>query len=104
VEARTRPSSPSPRTAAGSATRNATGWATSSGTSKNSQPQNSVAVSEYSPIDAVAIVRGTMMSRSGGGTAIEYSSTPCHRCHWIAPPEPNSVDDQIPIIPAPSAT
>jgi hypothetical protein len=46
VEARTSPSRPSPSTAAGSATRNAIGWATSSGTSKKSQPQNSVAISE----------------------------------------------------------
>ena len=41
---------------------------------------------------------------NGGGDAIEYSSVPCQRCHWIAPPEPKSVDDQMPIIPAPIAT
>ena len=27
---------------------------------------------------------------------------PCQRCHWIIPPDPKSVDDQTPIIPAPS--
>ena len=40
----------------------------------------------------------------GGGEAIVYSSVPCQRCNEIAPPEPKSVDDQMPIIPAPIAT
>ncbi len=44
------------------------------------------------------------MRMKGGGEAIEYSSVPCQRCHWIAPPEPKSVDDQMPIIAAPSET
>jgi hypothetical protein len=39
-----------------------------------------------------------------GGTAMQYSSVPCQRCHWIAPPDPKSVADQMPIIPAPIAT
>src|SRR5215211_1101798 len=46
VEARIRPRSPRPTTVTGNATTNATGWATSSGTSKKSRPQTSVAVSE----------------------------------------------------------
>ena len=42
------------------------------------------------------------MSASDGGAAAPSSSVPCQRCHWIIPPEPKSVDDQTPIIPAPS--
>ena len=42
VDASTRPSSPSERIAAGSATANHTGWARSSGRSKISRPQRSV--------------------------------------------------------------
>ena len=44
------------------------------------------------------------MATNGGGAPTMSSSVPCQRCHWIAPPEPKSVDDQIPISPAPSAT
>jgi hypothetical protein len=33
---------------------------------------------------------------NGAGAETISSSVPCQRCHWIAPPEPKSVDDQIP--------
>jgi hypothetical protein len=45
-----------------------------------------------------------MTQMNAGGTAIKYSSVPCQRCHWMAPPEPNKTADQMPIIPAPIAT
>ena len=41
---------------------------------------------------------------NGGGAPMRISSVPCQRCHWIAPPEPKSVDDHMPMSPAPSAT
>ena len=52
---------------------------------------------------AVEIVSGRSTQRKRTGAAIASSSVPCQRIHWIAPPEPKSVDDQIPISPAPSA-
>jgi hypothetical protein len=55
------------------------------------------------PIVAVAIVSGTTMTSSGGGEATSSSSVPSQRCHEITPPEPKSVDDQMPITPAPIA-
>ena len=56
------------------------------------------------PIVDVATVSGKRTATNGGGAPTRSSSVPCQRCHWIAPPEPNSVADQIPISPAPSAT
>jgi hypothetical protein len=41
---------------------------------------------------------------NGGGAPTSSSSVPCHRCHWITPPDPKRVDDHMPISPAPSAT
>jgi hypothetical protein len=55
------------------------------------------------PMLEVATVSGTTITSSGGGEATSSSSVPSHRCQEIAPPEPKSVDDQIPITPAPMA-
>ncbi len=52
----------------------------------------------------VATVSGKMIATNGGGAPTMSSSVPCQRCHWMAPPEPKSVADQIPMSPAPSAT
>ena len=48
------------------------------------------------PIVEVAIVSGKTSRMNGAGAETISSSVPCQRCHWIAPPEPKSVDDQIP--------
>ena len=56
------------------------------------------------PIVEVATVSGSSVAMKGGGAPTSSSSVPCQRCHWIAPPEPKSVADQMPISPAPSAT
>src|SRR5262245_57803662 len=102
VDESTSPSRPSETIDATSATTNHAGWRKSSGRPKMRRPQSSVEGIEYSPIDAVATVIGSTTSISRGGTLITYSSVPCQRCHWMSPPEPNSTDDQMPIIPAPS--
>ena len=48
------------------------------------------------PIAEVASVSGRSTHTNGAGAETSTSSVPCQRCHWIAPPEPNRVDDQIP--------
>ena len=71
---------------------------------KNRRPQTSVAASAYIPVNGVGERERQVDERHRRvAAAAPSSSVPCHRCHWIIPPEPNSVVDQTPIIPAPSA-
>jgi hypothetical protein len=44
-----------------------------------------------------------MTSTGRRGANMIISRVPCQRWFWMAPPEPNSTDDQTPIIPAPTA-
>src|SRR6478736_265182 len=103
LDAINRPISPSASTAVGTASKNKSGCAKWSGTPKKIRPQKTVASSEYAPVTEVAIVSGSSTMMKGGGEATSSSSVPCQRFHCSAPPEPKRVDDQIPIIPAPSA-
>src|ERR671935_1084796 len=99
----TSPSTPRERIVTKTATTNATGCTKCRGIPNTSRPQSRVDASEYSPIEAAASVCGKRISAYGGGDAISGSSTPCQRWKLIAPPEPNSVDVQIPISPADNA-
>ena len=88
---------------AGRAIAKRSGCASVSGVEEDDAPEQRRG-SRGRPIEAVASVSGRIVSTNGGGAATTISGVPCHRCHWIAPPEPKSVDDHIPIRPAPSAT
>src|SRR5947208_1221249 len=102
VDAMTSPSAPTATIVTGIASAKSAGWTRSSGMPKATQPQTSVAASEYRPIVDVASAIGKKTSTRGGGAATTGSSTPCQRMKVIRPPDPKSVDVQIPIRPAES--
>src|SRR4051794_40373902 len=103
VAARTSPNMPSASTVAGIATANQTGCTGSSGTSKKTAPQTSVATSEYRPAADVASATPSSTAANGGGVVNSTSSVPDQRSRCSAIPAPASVDDQRPMIPAASA-
>src|SRR5262249_37789740 len=74
------------------------------GTARPMKTANRLADVASKPITDVAGVSGAMTRTNGVGAATSTSSVPCQRCHWIAPPDPNNVDDQIPYTAAPSDT
>ncbi len=101
VAASTSPNSPSARTAAGTAIANHTGCARWSGTWKNSQPQQASRPASRGPIAEVASASSSTEA-SGRDGEQHRASRPSAGAG--EPPEPASVVDQIPMIPAASDT
>ncbi len=90
---------------AGSATASWSGCAKSSGDAEEDAPPDERRDDRVERRSStVATVSGSRTAKNGGGAPTISSSVPCQRCHWIAPPDPKRVADQMPISPAPSAT
>src|SRR5262249_7947645 len=74
------------------------------GTPRPLKTANRLADGASKPITDDAGVSAATTRTNGAGAATSTWSVPGQRCHWIAPPDPNNVDDQIPYTAAPSDT
>jgi hypothetical protein len=85
------------------ATTNRSGWTKWSGIPNKKRPHSSAETTEYKPSVELASVNGKRTRINRAGAATSGSNVPSQRAKVIAPPEPKSVDVQIPIKPALSA-